>query len=304
MGKEINSQESDPSAGRLLYDKDSEFFPANSLDLVSVMKRLSSLILVLQMATFASAQESLIVAHRGASKDAPENTIPAFELAWRQNADAIEGDFFLTKDGEIICTHDKSTKRFNKKDLVIRDNLLVDLKQLDVGTWHSKKFAGTTMPTIAEVFGTIPKGKVIYVEVKCGPEIVPKLLSEIEKSGLQDEQIVVISFNRFVIKKLKELAPQFTANWLSSFKKEKNGTLQPTFNQALATLKSINADGFSSSKDGVTKKFIHQIQDAGYQYHVWTVDDPNDAKRLVDWGAESVTTNVPAVIRDGLAPSQ
>ena len=59
----------------------------------------------------------------------------------------------------------------------------------------------------------------IYVEVKCGPEIVPKLLSEIEKSGLQDKQIVVISFNRFVIKKLKELAPQFTANWLSSFKK-------------------------------------------------------------------------------------
>ena len=57
-------------------------------------------------------------------------------------------------------------------------------------------------------------------------------------------------------------------------------------------------------KDGITKKFIHQVQEAGYQYHVWTVDDPKDAKRLVDWGAESVTTNVPAVIRDGLAPSR
>lgn len=268
------------------------------------MKRLSFLVLIIQMTTIVSAQEPLIVAHRGASKDAPENTIPAFELAWRQNADAIEGDFFLTKDGEIICTHDKSTKRFNKKDLIISDNLLVDLQKLDVGTWHSKKFAGTTMPTIAEVFGTIPQGKLIYVEVKCGPEIVPKLLDEIEKSGLKDEQIVVISFNRFVIKKLKELAPQFTANWLSSFKKEKDGTLRPTFQQALATLKSIKADGFSSSKDGITKKFISQVQEAGYRYHVWTVDDPNDAKRLIDWGAESVTTNVPAVIRDRLAPSK
>lgn len=264
------------------------------------MKSILSLLLVFQMSTIVFADEPLIVAHRGSSKDAPENTLPAFKLAWKQNADAIEGDFFLTKDGEIICTHDKSTKRFNKKNLVIKDNLLSDLQKLDVGAWHSKNFAGTTMPTIADVFATLPPKKQIYIEIKCGPEIVPKLLQEIEKSGLEDEQIVVISFNSSVIKKLKELAPQFTANWLSGFKRQVNGKLKPTFEDALTTLKSIKADGFSSSREGITKDFIKRVKEAGFQYHVWTVDNPKEAKKLVDWGAESITTNVPAVIRKSL----
>lgn len=268
------------------------------------MKKILSLFLVFQMSTIVLGDEPLIVAHRGSSKDAPENTIPAFKLAWKQNSDAIEGDFFLTKDGEIICTHDKATKRFNKKNLVIKDNLLADLQKLDVGAWHSKKFAGTKMPTIADVFATIPEGKQIYIEIKCGPEIVPKLLQEIEKSGLKDEQIVVISFNSSVIKKLKEMAPQFTANWLSGFKRGVTGKLKPTLEDALATLKSIKADGFSSSRKGITKDFIKRVKEAGFQYHVWTVDNPNEAKKLADWGAESITTNVPAVIRSSLATAR
>ena len=74
------------------------------------------------------AGEPLIVAHRGASRDAPENTLPAFELAWAQGADAIEGDFHQTKDGQIVCIHDKDTEKVSGKRLVVRKSLLRDLR--------------------------------------------------------------------------------------------------------------------------------------------------------------------------------
>ena len=78
----------------------------------------------------------MIVAHRGASRDAPENTIPAFKLAWEQGADAIEGDFHLTKDGNIVCIHDGNTENVSNTNLVVRESTLAELRKLDVGAHH------------------------------------------------------------------------------------------------------------------------------------------------------------------------
>jgi glycerophosphoryl diester phosphodiesterase len=244
-----------------------------------------------------TASEPLIVAHRGASKDAPENTIPSFELAWKQGADAIEGDFYLSKDGHIVCIHDKNTKKLADKEWIVPETSFADLRLLDVGAHHSPKYKGTMIPTIAEVFATIPAGKSIYIEVKCGKEIVPTLLKEIEKSGLNDDQIVVIAFDEEVIREIKLQAPQFKANWLSGFEKNWYGKIFPSTQSVLKTLKDIDADGFSSSNKHITRKYISTILEAGYEYHVWTVDDPIQAEQFRDWGALSITTNVPSEIR-------
>jgi glycerophosphoryl diester phosphodiesterase len=145
----------------------------------------------------------MIVAHRGASYYAPENTIPAFLLAWEQNADAIEGDFFLTSDGEIVCIHDSHTGRVAETRMEVAGSTLEELRKLDVGSWKGAEWKGTRMPTIAEVFGVVPEGKKIYVEVKTGPEILPRLYSEIERSSLSPEQIILISFNSEVVRIFK-----------------------------------------------------------------------------------------------------
>ncbi len=247
------------------------------------------------------ADEVMIVAHRGASKAAPENTLPAFELAWKQGADAIEGDFHLTKDGHIVCIHDANTRKVSGVNLVVRNVTLAELRKLDVGARHGKAFKGTTIPTIAEVFATIPKGKKIYIEIKCGAEIIPALLQEIEKSDLKKEQIVVISFHSMVIKELKARAPRFKASWLASLKKNKSGNMSPSLETVLNTLKHIKADGFSSSKNGVDQQVIKNVKKNGYEYHVWTVDDAKTALRFKQWGAKSITTNVPGHIRKTLA---
>ena len=168
-----------------------------------------------------------MVAHRGASYDAPENTLPAFKLAWEEGADAIEGDFLLTKDGQIVCIHDRTTKRFCDQDLVVAKSTLKQLKALDVGSWKNEKYEGTRIPTISEVFATIPDGKMIFVEVKCGAEIIPPLAKVIKESNLGCEQIILICFKAEVVKSFKENLPDHKAFWLSGFKKRQERSMEP-----------------------------------------------------------------------------
>jgi len=272
------------------------------------MKRVATITFLLGLASLASAdvvlpkiiaghaEEPLIVAHRGASRDAPENTIPAFQLAWEQGADAIEADFHLSKDGEIVCFHDADTERVAGTQLVVRQSTLAELKQLDVGATHGVAFNGTRIPTIAEVFATIPQGKKIFIEVKCGAEIIPTLLNEIDQSGLTQEQIVVISFNKQVIQQLKIKAPQYKASWLCSFNKQETGEITPALATVLKTLKQIQADGLSSNT-ALPASVIEAVSQQGYEWHVWTINDLNTARRMQALGVLSITTDVPGTMR-------
>lgn len=242
----------------------------------------------------------LIVAHRGASFDAPENTLPAFRLAWKQKADAIEGDFHLTKDGEIVCIHDKNTARYCTRNLVVKNSTLKHLRDLDFGKKFGDRFSGVKIPTIAEVFETIPDGKKIYIEIKCGTEIIPELLNQINLSRLMPSQIVLISFQADVIAQFKKQRKDIKAYWLSGFKKDKKGKVLPDAQSILNTITRINADGFSSSKTGINRSVIQILKKEGFEYHVWTVDDPGVAAKFHNWGALSITTNKPGMIREKL----
>src|SRR6185369_848081 len=91
--------------------------------------------------------EPMLIAHRGASRDAPENTLAAFRLAWQQGADGIEADFRLTRDGRVVCLHDASTGRTAGVDLAVAEASLEELKRLDVGGWKGARWAGERIPT-------------------------------------------------------------------------------------------------------------------------------------------------------------
>ena len=119
----------------------------------------------------------MIIAHRGASEDAPENTLEAFRLAWLQNADAIEGDFRLTKDGQIVCIHDEDTSRTCGEKMIVAESTYVELSQLDASAHFKGDLAPQSIPLLSEVFKAIPNNKGIYIEIKCGPEIVPTPVS-------------------------------------------------------------------------------------------------------------------------------
>jgi glycerophosphoryl diester phosphodiesterase len=241
----------------------------------------------------------MIVAHRGASRDAPENSIPAFELAWEQGADAIEGDFRLTRDGHIVCFHDGSTKRLTDKARAIGQSTLVALRELDIGLKRGESFKGTRIPTLEEVLATIPEGRKIYIEIKCGPEIIPLLLEKLAASGLEAEQVVVMCFNETVLQKVKAKAPEYTTSWLCEFKKEESGDITPTREHVLATLARIRADGLSSNLL-IPEAVAASVKERGYAWHVWTVNNVEHAKRAKQLGAASITTDEPQAIREGL----
>jgi glycerophosphoryl diester phosphodiesterase len=249
--------------------------------------------------SWTTAGEAMIVAHRGSSRDAPENTLPAFMLAWEQGADAIEGDFHLTKDGQVVCIHDDNTKRVSHTNVVVRATSLAELRQLDVGVGRWQSFKGTMIPTLSEVFSTIPKQKKIYIEIKCGEEIIPALLSVIDHSGLTKGQIVMISFKEKVIRELKAKAPHYKAFLLCSFNKQKTGEITPSSEAVLSRLKLAGADGLSSNTD-IPEQLVEALRSNGYEWHVWTVDDPKTAMRMQSLGARSITTNVPKTLRAAL----
>jgi glycerophosphoryl diester phosphodiesterase len=241
----------------------------------------------------------LIVAHRGASFVAPENTLPAFELAWEQGADAIEGDFLLTKDNQIVCIHDKTTKRLTEQNLAVAESTLEQLKTLDVGSWKNKKYTGTQIPTISEVFATVPNGKNLFVEVKCGPEIITYLIKEIQKSDLKMDQVRLICFNKEVIKVFKEAMPAYKAYWLTGFKK-KNGSWNPSLEEVLVTLKACKADGLDSQHT-IPPEFSEAVLGAGFEWHAWTINDLVTAERLAKRNIYSITTDRPKLIGSGLS---
>ncbi|MFT4548428.1 MAG: glycerophosphoryl diester phosphodiesterase [Pseudoalteromonas tetraodonis] len=258
----------------------------------------------IEITVFAGDTDPIVVAHRGASHDAPENTLAAFKLAWEQGADAIEGDFFLTKDKKIVCTHDRTTQRLNKekRNLDVAKSTLAELRALDVGSWRGDEWQGERMPVLAEVLATVPDGKKIYIEVKCGAEIIPLLKKEVEASGLVPEQIVIISFQKPVILNAKIAMPQLEAFWLTSFRRDKkSGEVNPTESEVLKALETIRADGLScGDHDSLTGGFLKRLRVAGYSTHGWTVNDPKRARELVDLGMQSITTDKPALIREGL----
>jgi glycerophosphoryl diester phosphodiesterase len=248
-------------------------------------------------------EAQMITAHRGASYDAPENTLAAFRLAWEQDADAIEGDFYLTADGQIVCIHDKDTRRTAGATKVIEQSTLEELRTLEVGKWKSRKYAGELIPTFAEVMATVPSGKQFVIELKSTSKIVPVLASELQRLKPDRERLLIISFDAPSIAKCKELMPDIRAHWLTGFKADESGKMQPTADAIAKTVKQCQADGvgLKGVRSVIDQAFANELVAKGCaEFHVWTIDDIADAKYFRSLGAVGITTNRPRYVRDGI----
>jgi glycerophosphoryl diester phosphodiesterase len=241
-----------------------------------------------------------IVAHRGASHDAPENTLAALRLAWRQGADASEFDVHLSKDGRVVVIHDKDTKRVAGVDRKVLDQTFAELRRLDVGRWKAPEFAGERMPTLEEMLAVVPTGKKVYVEVKCGPEIVPELNRILTASKLKPVQTPVISFSADVIAAVKKARPDVPAYYLADLKKKDE--VPPTAEELIARARSIQADGLDlSAADVLDRTYAQKIHAAGLRLDVYTVNDVDVARRMIEIGVKGITTDRPAWLRGHLA---
>ncbi len=237
--------------------------------------------------------QNIFIAHRGASYDAPENTVAAANLAWELGADAVEVDVHLSKDNRIMVIHDKDTKRTcsGKKNLSIADTPSVLLRDLDAGVWKDEKYKGEKIPFLNDIIKTVPAGKTLVVEIKCGTEIIAPLQRVMEKTTKRD-QIVFIAFDWKTIVELKTTFPDNKCYWLSS---SKNGMVRKISEAAENRL-----DGVNLHYSVIDEEIVAAAKENQIEVLSWTVDDPAEAKRLTNLGVTKITTNRPNWLKEEL----
>jgi glycerophosphoryl diester phosphodiesterase len=178
----------------------------------------------------------------------------------------------------------------------------MELRQLDVGSWKGDQWSDARIPTIDEVLATVPQGKKVFIEIKCGLEILPELKRRLAKCKLQPSQIVILSFNKRVIAETKRQIPQLKALWLIEFKTDKNtNVVSPSPKNILTILREIGADGVNCNAHSIIDQhFMQTIRKANKEVHMWAVDDVTMAKRLLKLGVDSITSNRAGWLRQQL----
>ncbi len=268
---------------------------------------MSVLLIYWILISLASSETPLIIAHRGASGAAPENTMEAFNLAWKLGADGIEGDFHLTHDGHIVAIHDADTGKVSggKIKLLVKKVTLKELQGIDVGSWKDKKYSGTRIPTLEQVMDSVPDGKKFFIEIKCGTEIMAPLIKVLHQRIKERPELVnqinFIAFDYQVIKACRKQWPEIEANFLESYKKIK-GTWMPEQNDIFQTLKMSLASGLGTqaNEEVIDSGFVKRLRKDKLSFHCWTINDIETARHFRDLGVDSITTDFPKRIKDGL----
>jgi glycerophosphoryl diester phosphodiesterase len=242
-----------------------------------------------------------IIAHRGASYDAPENSLSSMKLAWEQKADAIETDLWLTSDGKIAIFHDATTKRYDGQSRKVSDLSLAELQQLDIGKIKGASYAGEKIPSFEDILATIPEKGRILIEIKCGPEILPAFVRVIRASKRPAAQLCVISFNYDSVKQSRALLPEIEHYLLAGYKKDPMTGQMPELGPLIDQAKQAQLTGLDLQYTWpFSANFVSKIRNAGLKLFVWTVDDRDVASKLTALGVDGITTNRPAWLREQL----
>ncbi len=253
------------------------------------------------MAVFTSGAVE-IVGHRGASYDAPENTVAAERLGFEQGMDAGECDVYLTRDNKIMVMHDGNGKRTAGITNKMSESTSAELRKASAGDWaqwKGKGFEKEKIPFLSEVLATIPPGKGMFVEVKCGPEIIPFLKKEFKASGLKKEQLIVISFNYEVCRQSKLQMPEYKVLYLAGA--DSKTKKYPAVEDLIKMCKDAKLDGLDLNFGfPIDKAFVKKVHGAGLRLYTWTVDDPAVAKQQAEAGVDGITTNRPQWLREQL----
>lgn len=245
------------------------------------------------------AHKGLIIAHRGESYDAPENTLAAIKLAWERGADAVEVDIHLSREGEIVVIHDDTLWRTARRFGRVARKTLAQLKRLDVGKFKGERWRGERIPTLGEVIATVPEQRRLFVEVKANGEMPGALSRTLGAYPISPTQLALIGKDLKLMGRLKGAFPEHESLWVCAVQDEKKGGAA-----LLAAAKAAGLDGIDVRVgDWLDQGFMRRAKEADMKVYVWTVNDPEEARRLFAWGVDGVTTDRAGWLRDMLAGS-
>ncbi len=243
----------------------------------------------------------VIIAHRGSSFTAPENTLASSRLAWAQDSDAVEVDVYLTTDKQIVCLHDESTARTTGVDLKIAGASWDQVKGLDAGSWKSERYKREPIPLLESIIESIPPSKSLFIEIKTKTEIIHRLNEIILSSG-KSNQIIFICFDFDTLKSAHAAMPGIPVMWLFCESKDEITGKRPSLHPS--RIKKAHEAGFDAMDvyfECVDPGVVAACRARGLGLYVWTVDDPEEAGRLFKMGVDGITTNKPDLMLEYFA---
>lgn len=276
-------------------------------------------------------QHFQVIAHRGASGHAPEHTWYAYDKALAMGADYLELDVHMSADGRLVVIHDTSLERTTDGHGPVKQHSLDDLKALDAGSWfnaaHPKyaddAYAGAKLLTLDDVIDRYGQDVRYYIETKSPkdyPELQDALVSKLEAEGLvQSGSVVIQSFSQASLQEIHALNPDIPLIQLLWYSPGEDGdTLEEWTGVTPSPANITDADfqAIADYADGVGPNYLYEgepVIDASFieqahandlLVHVYTINDKDQMRRLLDWGVDGLFTNFPDRLQEVRAEAE
>lgn len=231
------------------------------------------------------AEDFIVMAHRGASAAAPENTLIAYKKAIEMGADYAELDVRQTKDSAVVLMHDKTVHRTTGEKGFVWDLTLKELKKLDAGSWFGEEFRGEPIPTLKEVIRLVKGRMKLNIEVKISeqePGIAQRVV-DIVRSEDFSKECIITSFDMETVKRFKKIAPDLKIGIILD-------------KEYSTDVFKGNWDALSTNHELVDSEFIHHAKENGKKVYVWTVNEKEEMLRLIGLGIDGIITDKPDLL--------
>lgn len=248
----------------------------------------------------AQTNKTAVIAHRGASGSAPENTLASINKAIEFGADMVEIDVHLSSDNEVIVIHDNTLDRTTTLKGNVKDHTLKEIKKADAGSWYGERWKNEPVPTLEEVLHTI-NGKVkLLIEIKDGSDVYPGIEEktiEVVKHHGAESWCILQSFSDAAVEKCLAAKTSMPVYKLVVG----NVPGLPLYHDGKmhggTAYNNKQVAGINPNKRFARKRIVKKLHERGQQIYVWTVNDEKDMQKLLNWGVDGIITNYPEKLK-------
>ena len=251
---------------------------------------------------FSSEEDNfLIIAHRGASKFAPENTLASVNAALKLNPNRIEIDVQQTKDSVIVLMHDTTLGRTTNGKGLIKEKTFLELTKLDAGSWFSEEFSKERIPTLEAIIKLIDGKCELIIEIKKGGDYYPNIeknILNIIKKHKAESWVIIHSFDSEILERMHQLNPNIALHKLLV------GKLKFVPFIVSNQFESLNIDSqpyikaYSLNYAFANRDIIKLLKSKGKEINVWNVNDAHSANELISLGVDGIITDNPNLLKD------
>lgn len=240
-----------------------------------------------------------VISHRGANKEAPQNTLPAFKKSIEIGVDGFETDIHITADGVPVICHNYTIDETSDGQGNIKDMTLEQLRSHDFGSYFHEKFKGTTLPTLEEFLSLCESADIEIMNIEIKPpldgnmEIVGKTIDAVKQHGLF-EKLLISSFDPNVLIECKKIDSNCKTGYL--YAPNKAHFYKKTLFGYVKFAKELKVDYMHPHYFAVTKKYVNDLHKNGIKVNVWTVNKPETAEKLLKFGVDGLITDVPQMV--------